>query len=766
MARACLDQGWRLRAVARPFEGNIGGAPQGADIPEYPDADWRVVDLPHDHAIEATLEQNGPAGSGNPNAGQNAWLPGGLLWYRRHLTLDRTEGRVFLLEFGACYRGTEVWVNGHYAGAEANGYFSFTLDITPWVQPGENVIAVRADNLDTPNCRWYTGTGLYRHVWLWDLDQTHLAHHGIAITTPEVTSDHAVVWVSTEIKGPGGGAYLVSRVVDGAGHVVGEAAGLFECGSTAVQQIRVPDPRLWSVDSPVLYSLRSQLSRDGQVTDERATAFGIRTLEFRRGEGFFLNGEPLKFKGLCLHHEAGPLGAAVPETVWAYRLGELKKVGCNAIRTSHNPPAEEFLDLCDALGFLVMDELCDKWEPPHYRDFERRWRPDITAWVRRDRNHPSVVIWSVGNENDAPGTLYLDRRLPQLCGLVRALDPTRPVIAALERGPDGEDRAAQVLKSAAHTDLVGLNYGEQWYADLLRHDPDELILGTENYTYYTSLPEQREAMVEKNAWLYVLEDPRVMGLFYWTGIDYLGEAGRAWPRIGSTSGFCDLTGHPKPRAALLASFWSAQPVLAMAVAASTPRPSSMWSFPALDPCWTGVDGEIVTLAIYGNCETVELTLNGRSLGQRDLTGQVNRMLSWDVPYAPGTLVATGRNGQAEVARCALRTPQDPASLRLRVLTGEVAANGWDTALVEAQLVDAQGTVCPSTDPVEFAAAGGAQVVCVGNGDMAWHGPFRAQTVPLCRGRAVAYLRAAASPDQASVTAHCAGLTATVALHFR
>ncbi|MBI4978648.1 MAG: glycoside hydrolase family 2 protein [Spirochaetes bacterium] len=760
MARTCIDKDWRVRPVRNPFGANVEGVPQGADIPAYPDEDWRRIDVPHDMSIESRIGQEPPLAGANPNNGYHAWLPGNLLWYRKHLTITNTRGRIFLLEFGGSYRNTDVWVNGHHAGNEPNGYFTFTFDITRFVQEGENIIAVRVNNLDTPNCRWYTGTGIYRHVWLWDCDETHIAHRGVCVTTPEVHEKEAVVRVATEIEGKGR-VRLASRIVDADGTIVAETGGEFGCGQTALQEIRVLNPKRWHVDSPSMYTLVSVLSRDNKTIDEQRTPFGIRSIEYRKRKGFFLNGTSMKMKGVCLHHDAGPLGAAVPESVWAYRLAELKKIGCNAIRTSHNPPAEEFLGLCDTMGFLVMDELCDKWEPPHYLDFDRRWENDITSWIRRDRNHPSIVLWSVGNENDGPGTLYLEKRLPMLCNKVRSIDTTRPVIAALERGPDGVNRAALVRRSAAHMDLIGVNYGEQWYDEMFTQDPDALIVGTENYTYFSSLPEKREAMLEKNPWLYAAADERVIGLFYWVGIDYLGEAYRAWPRIGSSSGLFDMTGHPKPRAALIESFWSERPTVTIIAVNEEPKPASMWSFPAVDRSWDRPDGGAVKLAVYSNCESVELSLNGKSIGRKRMSDHPNRIMSWEVPFEKGALTAIGYNGASEAARCILMTPLKPVAIRLSALCDRLSADGRDIGLVEAQLVDENGTHCRDSGTITFAVNGNASIACVGNGDLTWHGPFNADNLPLFRGRAVVYVRTGNTGGTVSIAARSGGLAASI-----
>ena len=761
-----IDKGWKFREMASPFGANAGGHPMGAEAVDYDDSGWREVNLPHDWAIESPMSPDPYVHGANRNAGQNAFLHGGIGWYRRHVFIHPEDQEV-LLQIDGSYRKSEVWVNGVYVGGEDNGYFSYALDITGALVAGDNLIVVRCDNLDTPNCRWYTGSGLYRHVWLIRRERTHFAHWGVAVTTPRVARDSALVHVSAALEGPRGMVEVKAEILDPDGNPAAHGAVRAALGrgkGAAELDLPVARPMLWGLDAPQLYTLRLTLLRDGRAVDTEEIPFGIRSIEFRKGAGFLLNGEPTKLKGICMHHDGGYLGAAVPETVWASRLKTLKEIGCNAIRTSHNPPAPEVLDLCDRMGFVVMDELCDKWEPPHYVNFAKNWRKDLSAWIRRDRNHPSVIMWSVGNENDAPGTDYLLSRYRTLCDAVRAIDPTRPAMAAAEAGPVGSQAAGNHLMTRGITDFIGVNYSEQWYDEMLAIDPDILILGTENYVYFRSTKEDRNARWEMNCWFDVEADDRVMGNFLWTGIDYLGESWEHWPNTGSFAGLVDVTGFAKPVADFYRTFWrEKEPQVYIDIyrqpVAEISEKLGQWGSPKQDRIWEA-DTQRVELSTYTNCEEVELFLNGESLGIQRLADAPNRILRWEVAYAPGELLAVGRNNGEEAARCALHTPGAPAALRLTPTTASLAANGWDVALVEAVLVDAQGNECHFDGEAVFSVEGAGTLAAVGNGGLKFHGPFQEGTVPAFHDRCTAYVRAGEEAGRVVLTASMGGLNAS------
>lgn len=760
-----LDKNWKFKEVFDPFGANAGGHPMGAEAITYDDSDWRTVNLPHDWAIESPMSPEPYTRGANDNPGQNGFLHGGIGWYRRHLEID-DMGCEYLLQFDGSYRKSEVWVNGTYVGGEENGYFSYVIDITDALMQGDNLIVVRCDNLDTPNCRWYTGSGLYRHVWLVSREATHFAHWGTAVTTPRVAKDSALVNIKAELEGDPGMTEVRARIIAPCGCKVAEgitrAPIAFE-GGMAELDITVAEPALWSIDTPVMYSLEMDLLADGVVVDSQVIPFGIRSIEFRKGAGFLLNGVPTKMKGICMHHDGGYLGAAVPETVWESRLKTLKELGCNAIRTSHNPPAPEVLDLCDRMGFVVMDELCDKWEAPHYVNFTTNWKKDVLNWICRDRNHPSVIMWSVGNENDWPGTDYLLARYRTLCDEVRSLDPSRPAMAAAEAGPVGPDAARKHLMTRGITAFVGVNYSEQWYDEMFEIDPDILILGTENYVYFRSTKEDRNARWEMNCWLDVEADDRVMGNFLWTGIDYLGESWKHFPNTGSYAGLVDVTGVIKPVGDLYKTLWRDDPqvyidIYRMPVADIAK--CGQWGSPKQDRMWLGETGEKLELSTYTNCEEVELFLNGVSLGVQKLADVPNRIIRWEVAYEAGEIMAIARNAGEEVSRCVLKTPKAPAALLLKPTAKALAANGWDVSVVEAVLVDEDGVECRCDGEAVFSVEGAGTLTGVGNGGLKFHGPFQGDTVPTFNDRCTAYVRAGAEKGVAVLKGTLDGFTAT------
>lgn len=768
MKKLNLDSSWRFQAVEEPFGAIMQGHPEGAELEAYDDSAWVTLDLPHDYSITQPVT-NGQVGIGNHNAGQNGYMPGWMVWYRKWVDMECLAGKRYLLQLDGSYRRTEVWVNEQFVGTQPNGYFSFALDITEALRPGRNLIAIRVNNLDTPNCRWYTGTGIYRHVWLLEMNEQHFAHWGLTVTTPDISDETATVAIRSEVEAKAG--YTVrAKVLCPEGQVAAESQADGQGVGEVTQELVVAQPKRWTLEQPALYRVELELVVDGKTVDTASVPFGIRTIEYKPHVGFLLNGVPTKFKGVCLHHDAGPIGAAVPKTVWESRLRKLKSIGCNAIRTSHNPPSEEFLDACDEIGFVVMDEFCDKWEPPHFLDFATEWKRDMRDWIRRDRNHPCIVMWSVGNENDQPNTLYIRTRTKMLCDEVRRLDPTRVAMIALERGPDGPvDHAQLLLDSSTDTAFMGSNYAEQWYEQILEHDPEALILGTENYIYYSSQADFREALIEWNPYLDVLKDDRVMGQFLWTGIDYLGEAHRAWPNIGSSSGLIDMTGHIKPRARLFQSMWSEQPMVSVAIYENrAQKPRSMWDFPAIHQAWTLPVGSTADVVTYTNCQEVELLLNGQSLGKKGLADYANRILDWKVPFAPGKLEAVGYNDGVEAARFALQTPGIPASIRLTRTTQGESANGYDIAIFEAEVVDAQGVPCAALQqhPMRFSLQGPGVLAGTSNGSVSYHGPFQSDTVPVYHGYACIYVRSTHAPGTVQVTADLEGVTGSATVTFQ
>ena len=758
--RWSMDPGWRF----------FLGDPKGAQAPAFDDHAWRVLDLPHDWSIEGTPRQDEPGG------GQVGYFPTGVGWYRKAFRVPGGwVGRHVILEFDGVYMNADVWLNGQHLGQRPYGYISFAYDLAPALVQGLNVVAVRVDNSRQPNSRWYSGSGIYRHVWLTTTDPLRLQRWGTTITTPSADSAAADVVLRTRIQNghlEARPAVLRSVVLDSAGREVarGETAVTIAARDSVAldQRLRVARPRLWSPESPALYTLRSTVLVRGHVVDQTTTPFGIRTLAWDADRGFLLNGRAVKLNGVNLHHDGGAVGAAVPERVWERRLQVLKAMGANAIRTSHNPPAPEFLDLADRLGFLVMAEAFDEWTigkvREGYHNYFAEWSErDLTDFVRRDRNHPSIVLWSAGNEIGEQSVPGGEKVLQRLVGIIHREDSTRPVTTGNDQiYADGHPALLPFLEAE---DIVGYNYVDRWherrelYAEQDRHDhPTWKMIGTESASALNTFggsyslgtepavvrPNYTTGMIRaERLWQWVSTHDYFAGDFMWTGIDYLGET--RWPGKGAGSGPVDITGDPKDSYYLYQSQWTDRPVLHL-----LPH----WN-------WPGRTGQLIPVLAYTNCTSVELFLNGRSLGEKRLefpaqgaSGGWNSYarpqvfptttdlhLTWDVPYQPGVLRAVGKRDGQEVCHDEVRTAGPPAAIRLEVDRDTIFAQPGDVAHVSFAIVDSAGTVVPTADNVVRFEAGGGSIVALDNASLVDHDPYRADHRHAFAGRGLAILRA-------------------------
>ena len=774
--RLSMDPGWRFTL----------GDPAGAQQPSFDDRRWRSLDLPHDWSIEGTPDEKAPGGGGV------GFFPGGTGWYRKTFRLPAgARGRTAWLEFDGVHMNSDVWLNGIPLGNRPNGYISFAYDVTRHLKPGINVVAVRVDNSRQPNSRWYTGSGIYRHVWLTLVDQLHVGHWGTYVTTPRADSAGAEVLVRTRVENGYGSprrGVLASVVLDGGGREVARGETPFSLAAGAKveleQRLAVEAPRLWSVESPALYTLRSTVRDGSRSADVALTPFGIRRIAYDKDRGFLLNGRRVKMRGVNLHHEAGGLGAAVPERVWRRRLETLKAMGANAVRTAHNPPAPEFLALCDSLGLLVMAEAFDEWTfgkvPEGYHKHFAEWsQRDAADFVRRDRNHPSIVLWSAGNEIGEQATPDGVQVLRRLLEVFHREDPTRPVTTGNDK--IAADSTPATLAFLNALDIVGYNYVDRWherrelFAAKDRHDhPGWKMIGTESGTVFQSFDERYSlgddaAVVRPNynygmlqaerLWKWITLNDYYAGSFMWTGIDYLGES--TWPFKGFASGAMDITGAPKDIYYLYQSLWTERPVLRL--------------FPHWN--WTGREGQTIPVLAYTNCNIVELFVNGRSLGEKRLefpaqgtSGGWNTYaeplvnptttdlhLSWDVPYEPGVLRGVGKRRDGTAAcEAEVRTAGPAAAIRLSADRDTVTTGPGDVAHVTFEIVDSAGTVVPTAEnPVSFTAAGG-RMVLVDNGNLRDLEPYRADRRRAFNGRGLAILRAD-KPGMLRVTARADGL---------
>lgn len=748
-----------------------------AMMPAFDDSAWQTLDVPHDWSAEGPFSAEYASGSG--------YAPGGIGWYRKHFALDAADsGKRVVIEFDGVYHNSEVWINGHFVGRRPDGYSSFQYDLTRHIRFGDrdNVVAVRVDHTKFADSRWYTGSGIYRHVRLRITDKLHIGPWGVYVTTPEVNQDSATIRVEKVVKNDHDQVRTItlkSSVVAPDGNVVASlsSSGALDADheQTFVQQVKIPDPQLWSIESPNMYALRSTLKAGDDVVQEVTTPFGIRTIAFDPDTGFFLNGKAVKLKGVCLHHDAGCLGAAVPDKVLERRLRLMKDLGANAIRTSHNPPAPELLDMCDRLGLLVKDEMFDEFTPPKnkwvegwnagqpskfgYGEVFEQWSVrDMEDLVRRDRNHPCVIMWSIGNEIDYPndpfshpvlGNNYrpdhppaenLVKHAEPLVEAVKRWDDTRPVTAAL-----ASIAMSNAVGLAQLLDAVGYNYQEQHYEADRKTYPNRFIFGSENGDSY-------------NAWAVVRDNDYVAGQFLWTGIDYLGEA-RRWPNRANGAGLLDLCGFKKPIGWFRQSLWSDEPMVYLCASTRGARrgpgmgAAERWNWPE--------DADVVVSG-YTNCDEVTLTLDGEALGTQRLSQARDGTLTWEVPFKPGVLRAVGRNGEQDVCEFTLKTAGPAARIVLLPDATHLSADGRDICHIEFEVVDEQGVRVPDAEhEITFNVNGPGRIIGIENGDLNSLDDPKDNVHKTYRGRGLAIFQAAREAGKVRVTARAQGLAEAV-----
>lgn len=752
---ASFDHDWRF------LKGDIPGAEQN----QFDDARWRQLDLPHDWSIEGPVDEKNPTGQGG------GFMPSGVGWYRKHFTPSNDfRNRLVFVEFDGVMANSDVWINGFHLGNRPSGYVSFRYELTEHLNVGQdNVLAVRTDTSREPASRWYTGAGIYRHVRLVSTDRIHISHWGTFVSTPQVSEKEAVVKVHAEVVNQSAAAKNVSLevdLIDPNGKVIASRKtepAEFAPNQTAnlETEIRIERPQLWGVANGVLYKVVAKIRSDQKIVDDEIVPFGIREFHFEPATGFWLNGRNFKIKGVCLHHDGGAFGAAVPLAVWEHRLNELRKLGVNAIRTAHNPPAPEFLDLTDRLGFIVMDELFDQWtvakNPYDYHLYFNEWsKIDLRDTVRRDRNHPCVIIYSAGNEiHDTPNAELGKTILRGLVDEFHRNDPTRPVTQALFRpnvSHDYDNGLADML------DVIGQNYREQEILAAYRQKPTRKILGTEN-TH------------ELGQWLAMRDHPEYSGQFIWSGVDYLGEAGR-YPRIANNSGLLYKTAMPKPIAFQRQSWWSDTPMVYITRrVARTPLAPTDPGYNPIDERrpqvlfsdWTPKDLQPheETVEVYSNCEEVELLLNGRSLGKQSRPKD-DSPRQWKVSFASGTLKAIAFNGGKIAATYELRTAGKPARIVLAA-DRKMVADSWDDAVfVNVLVVDENGTLVPdSEDVIKFKTEGAGFLAAVDSANSNSHEPYQAVERRAFQGVCLALLKGNAPRGKIKLTATSANLTSGV-----
>ncbi|MBZ5496637.1 MAG: DUF4982 domain-containing protein [Acidobacteriia bacterium] len=747
-----FDAGWRF------FKGD---AP-GAEAAVFDDSEWRTLDVPHDWSIE------GPFAAANPTGGAGGFLPAGIGWYRKHFTLPKEHaGRRVFVEFDGVMANSDVWINGVHLGKRPYGYVSFGYELTKDLVTGSgktNVLAVRADNSGQPASRWYSGAGIYRHARLVATDPVHFIKWGTYITTPRIEAAQATVRVQGTVANQSEKSREVAlqiMIVSSTGNserTVKTKPRVIASGQTVdfQEELFISNPKLWELNRPDLYRAYLMIRSANTVLDDEMVPFGIRDARFVPETGFWLNGKNVKIKGVCLHHDGSAFGAAVPLRVWERRLEQLRTLGVNAIRTAHNPSAPEFLDLCDRMGFLVMDELFDCWtvakNPFDYHLYFNDWsQADVRDTVLRDRNHPSIVLYSGGNEiHDTPNGELAKRILAGLVDVFHQADPSRPVTQGLFRpnvSHDYDNGLADLL------DVVGTNYRDLELLAAYEAKPTRKIVGTE----------QRHDLP---TWLAARDHVQHAGQFLWSGVDYLGESPN-WPIIAAASGLLDRTGAIKAMAYERESWWSDKPVVHVVrrinptqIAAVDPgfeplvRRQSQ--FADWTPANTGPHEE--TVEAYSNCEEVELLLNGKSLGSKPRNADDSPRI-WKVAWEPGTLKAIGRIGAVIVAEHELRTAGKPVKIMLAVDRTRLTPVWDDVAFVTATITDQNGVPAPAaSDLVSFKITGPGFIAAVDSGDNSSVEPFQASARRAYQGRCYAMVKAGATRGKITLAASAAGLT--------
>lgn len=724
---------------------------KGAEQAKFDDSKWRKLDVPHDWSIEGSYDKT------NPSARGGGYLPTGIGWYRKVFKLEQSQaGKRFIIQFDGVMANSDVWINGHHLGKRPYGYIGFNYDLTKYLNFGGNkinLIAVRADNAVQPASRYYAGAGIYRHVRLLASDPVHIDHWGIYISTPEVSVQKALVKIQTSVlnESPKASSVTVeTTVLDPAGKIVGNSQSklTIAAGKNGLlnQDIAVTYPKLWDVENPVLYRTLTKIKSGNAVVDDEVNTFGIRSFKFDAATGFWLNDKNLKLKGVCLHHDGGALGAAVPLKAWERRFKLLKEVGVNAIRVGHNPMAPDFLDLCDKMGFMVMNETFDTWTASknngengynlYFRDW---WEKDTRDLVLRDRNHPSVVVYSVGNEIrdnlDSPEGF---KKYKDLQDLIHQLSPGTPVTMALFRPSSSK---VYTNGFAQTMDIVGQNYRETELVDFHEAHRETKALGTENgHTLAT--------------WLILRDKPYMAGQFLWTGFNYLGEAD--WPQIANNQGLFDHSGNWKPEGMQRQSWWADKPVVHI-VRKEDNAGNGNWV-----SNWTPTDFDTYDVAkveVYSNCDEVELFLNDISQGSKSKPKN-DSPRNWDLSFEKGTIRAIGRNNGREVASDLHKTAGEPYQVILEAEQNAVS-NQWDDVVyIQAKVLDEKGILCPNASKmITFGVPSNAELIAVDNGNTISHEKYKANNRLSFNGRCQAIIRSRVASGIIEISATSPGLKA-------
>jgi beta-galactosidase len=728
-----IDEDWKVQP------GNI----PGAEAMALDDSAWATTSVPHDMSITLVSTTDSD--------------PGAMGWYRKHFTLPPGfSGKKVIVQFDGVYHDSKIYLNGTLVGSQRFGYVSFYCDLTPYLNAaGDNVLAVFVDNQTSRRSHFYSGTGIYRHVWLIATDLVHIKNWGTAVTTPKVAVAQSEISVRTEVVNELAAPQtrqVETTIYDEDGAALQTVSSPItveaKSSNTCTQTLALSSCKLWSPSTPVRYYAYTRILSHTTPIDDYISPFGIRELKYSATAGFSLNGVPTKLKGVCIHHTLVPAGAAVPDAMWERAIRALLASGCTSIRTSHNPQSPEFYDYCDQLGMMVMDEWCDKWSKTNagsfYADFDEVWQKDLTAFIERDRNHPSIVIWSLGNEVAAAEKVpdYIPNTLKMLVPFAKRLDSTRPFTHACV---SGWSDAPGLAALAEVEDVVGVNYQDFLYGAIHAKDPNAVIVGTEQDPY--SVPGSNVP-----TWYSVRNTPYVVGHHLWTGVDYLGESKRT---LGGESGFLDNCLFRKSWFYYQQSQWSESPMVHITIGNGTGNGRAM---PVLAEDWNQTGP--VDVVTFTNCERVDLYVNTTKIGtQRSSDFAKTGVMQWtNVPWQAGTIKAVGLNGGEAVASDSIKTVGAPAKLMLKPDRTTLDADGNDVSCIEVDICDADNNpVITATNPVQFSMSGPGRSVGIASSDWTSDEPFKGTSRKAYKGKVLIVIQSTLLPGTIGLTVTSPGL---------
>lgn len=745
------------------------GDVKGAEAVDYDDKAWRMLDLPHDWSIEGTVAKDAPAGN------DGGYLPTGIGWYRKTFTLPKTAtNRKVWLYFEGVYERSDVYVNGQRVGGHPYGYTPFYCDVTGILVPNKkNVIAVRVDNAHQKNCRWYTGSGIYRHVWLVTANRLYVAHNGVFISTP--SPDEAAVSVTLCNDNSQPKSVTLAMNLGDLGSAETTVNVPADSSVTINQRVKLKDAKLWSTDNPHLYTATIELREEGRSVDAVKQRFGVRTISYSAEDGFRLNGNKMKLNGCCVHHDNGVLGAAAYNRADRRRVELLKEAGFNAVRTSHNLPSEAFLDACDELGLLVIDEAFDGWrEAKNTNDystlFDQWWYEDVTAMVLRDRNHPSIFCWSIGNEVIERKKIEVVTTARKLRNAIRTFDKTRPVTSALASW----DKDWEIYDPlAAQLDITGYNYMIHKHATDHARVPDRVMMQTESYP--------RDLF---RNWALLNDNSYIIGDFVWTGMDYLGESGigRWWyatetpgehyqhalyPWHGSYCGDIDLIGWRKPVSHYRSVLFNTGEKLYMAVREPDEYygkiATGLWAvWPTWESWnWPGHEGKDIAVEIYSRYPAVRLYLDGKLVGEKPTTRAEEYKAVFTIPYQKGELRAEGVEQGNVRETYVLRTAGEAAVISAEADRAVIKGDGQDLSFITIEIKDAQGNIVPNAAiPLTATIKGNATIVATGNADLQDLTPYTSHSFKTWKGRALVVVKGLHKTGNATLTLTAQGFKQT------